>query len=48
MPLKKGSSTQVVSENIAELIRSGRPRKQAIAIAIDAAKRPPKKDKKAK
>lgn len=37
MPLKKGKSRQVVSSNIAELIRSGKPRAQAIAIAMDKA-----------
>jgi len=34
MPLKKGKSDKVVSENISELVRSGKPRRQAIAIAI--------------
>ena len=33
MPLKTGSSKDVISENIAELINSGYPRKQAAAIA---------------
>ena len=37
MPLKKGSSEAVVSGNIKELIASGRPRKQAIAIALHTA-----------
>lgn len=37
MPLKKGRSRQVVSSNIKELIKSGRPRVQAIAIALDKA-----------
>ena len=34
MPLRKGRSRKVVSANISELVRSGRPRKQAIAIAL--------------
>lgn len=34
MPLKKGSSKEVISYNIAELIRSGRPKAQAVAIAM--------------
>lgn len=34
MPLKKGAS---ISENIAELMRSGRPQKQAIAISLEQA-----------
>ncbi len=37
MPLKKGSSKATVSKNIAELVRSGRPQKQAVAIAYDKA-----------
>jgi hypothetical protein len=32
MPLKKGKSRKVVSENISELVHSGRPKKQAIAL----------------
>ncbi|HET6373949.1 MAG TPA: hypothetical protein VFG76_11620 [Candidatus Polarisedimenticolia bacterium] len=35
MPLKPGSSPEVVSANIRELIASGRPQKQAVAIALD-------------
>lgn len=37
MPLKKGSSDKVVSENIRELMHAGRPQKQAIAIAMSKA-----------
>ena len=38
MPLKKGSSQKTVGSNISELIHSGRPQKQAIAIALKTAR----------
>jgi hypothetical protein len=34
MPLRKGRSRAVVSSNIRTEIKAGRPRKQAIAIAL--------------
>ena len=37
MPLKKGSSKKVVSTNIKELMTTGRPQKQAVAIALKTA-----------
>lgn len=37
MPLKKGKSRKVIGRNIKELEESGRPRKQAIAIALHKA-----------
>jgi len=37
MPLKKGSSREAMSENIAELVRAGHPQKQAEAIAYRVA-----------
>lgn len=39
MPLKKGFSKKTIGKNIAREIRSGRPRKQAIAIAFSVARR---------
>lgn len=37
MPLKKGRSKKIMSENIGELVKSGRPVKQAVAIAYERA-----------
>lgn len=37
MPLKKGKSKAVVSSNISELMHSGRPQKQAVAISLRSA-----------
>ena len=46
MPLKKGKSKTVISGNIRELRHSGRPQKQAVAIAMRTAKVPqPRKSK---
>ena len=37
MPLKRGKSKKVIGENIGELIKSGREKKQAVAIAMSKA-----------
>lgn len=37
MPLQKGKSQKAVSGNIKELMQSGRPQKQAVAIALSEA-----------
>jgi len=39
MPLKKGSSRKAIGQNIREMRDSGRPQKQAVAIALDTARR---------
>lgn len=39
MPLKKGYGKKTVSANIKTEMKSGKPQKQAIAIALDVARR---------
>ena len=39
MPLKKGSSDKVISFNIKELLQSGHPYKQSVAIALSEARK---------
>jgi hypothetical protein len=50
MPLKKGSSKGVIKSNIKTEIHAGKPQKQAVAIALNTARKSggkiPKKGKK--
>lgn len=45
MPLKKGKSKKVVSENIEELKKSGYKQDQAVAIALDKKRKSKNKGK---
>lgn len=38
MPLKRGTSRKVIGENIKREVAAGRPKKQAIAIALNKAR----------
>ena len=48
MPLKKGTSKPVVSKNIAEMVKSGHPKDQAVAAALSTARKSGAKIKKTK
>lgn len=48
MPLKKGYSAKSVSQNIKTEMKSGKPQDQAIAIALDVARKAKKAAKKRK
>ena len=46
MPLKKGYSKKSISKNIKTEMARGKPQKQAVAIALDVARRAAEKAKK--
>lgn len=48
MPLIKSSSKKAFEKNLSELLASGRPRKQALAIAFDVKRKRKRKRKKKK
>lgn len=49
MPMEEGSSKEAIGKNVAKMIREGKPRDQAVAIAHSkAGKSKPKKKKKDK
>lgn len=43
MPLKSGKSKKIIGENIAEMVKSGHPQRQAIAASMNKAGKSKKK-----
>ncbi len=48
MPLKRGSSKEIISKNIQMLIREGKPYRQAVAIALSESEGRKKKKRRKK
>ena len=46
MPLIKSKSNKAIEKNIKEELKSGRPQKQAVAIALNVQRQAQKKEKK--
>jgi hypothetical protein len=46
MPLKKGKSQKIISQNIAEMRKSGHPQSQSVAAALNQGRKSGKKGKK--
>lgn len=46
MPLIKSKSNKAIKKNIKEELKSGRPQKQAVAIALNVQRQAQKKEKK--